>query len=114
MVETVIVPAYEFHYDIIVYPLPYQPQKKVLQHFMIILLRVWYELQGESFFYLLMEQESLPAKTKRNHWLELLHDHVYCFIPSVKPQEGQVQMYTSMPEFLMNYHWIELRQVCYL
>ena len=111
MYPTVHVPVYGYHNDIVVYPLPYQIERKVNLINVVCFILSIYTFQGTTFFYLLTEGEYFPVKTQHYHWLEYLPNHVYCFLQSPRSRGGSVKMFTKMPGFLQQYHWIELSKV---
>ena len=59
--------------------------------------------QGDSHFFLLKNNAVKPNITGGTHWLELLPDWVYCFVPSMEIDKGTVHVYDHMPEFVKDF-----------
>ena len=68
--------------------------------------------QGKSYFYILKNNAVAAVPTGGTHWIQFLPDHVYCFIPSMEIDKGEVDVYQAMPEFLKDFLFsMEIHQV---
>ena len=47
-----------------------------------------------------MNNNVKPQPTGGTHWLEFLPDHVYCFLPSLAADKGDVEVHEHRPELL--------------
>ena len=102
---TVIVPAFEFQFNLAVYPLPATTLKTVssdqFSSYRLIIFQIL--IQGKSHFYVLKDNAVKSKITGGTHWLEFLPNHVYCFLPSYEGNRGTVQVHASMPDFVKEF-----------
>ena len=101
--SAVHIPAFEFHFNLVVYPLPAEEKnvsilRKSCSSFKVL-------SQGQSNFYLLKNNAVKPTATGGTHWLEHLPDHVYCFVPSFDMDKGQVVVYDHIPQWLTEFKY---------
>ena len=47
-----------------------------------------------------MNNGAEPQPTGGTHWLELLPDHAYYFLPSLEADKGEVRVFKDRPAFL--------------
>ena len=80
---TVEIPAYEFQFNLVVYPLP-EPAKSL----------------GNSYFFILKDNAVHAHPTGGRHWLSFLPGHVYCFYPSELADHGIVEVFDHIPDFI--------------
>ena len=59
--------------------------------------------KGKSYFYYLKNNAVPAVHTGSYHWIEFLPDHVYCFVPSMEINAGNVIIQNTMPEFLKDF-----------
>jgi hypothetical protein len=60
----------------------------------------------------LKDNGARATATGGTHWLRFLPDHMYCFLPSFNLEEGQIQVYDYIPEFLKDFlYCMEIDQV---
>jgi hypothetical protein len=48
-----------------------------------------------------------PHPTGGTHWLQFLPDHVYCFLPSLDADKGEVRVFEHPPKFLDDFLYSE-------
>ena len=74
--------------------------------------KVYIFIQGHSYFYILKNNEVHPKATGGTHWLEFLPDHVYCFLPSLLSDKGEVRVAEHIPEYVKDFlYCMEILQV---
>ena len=100
---TVRVPAFEFQFNLSVYPLPATSLKTVSSCNLLLYKFFKILLQGQSHFFVLKNNAVKSKNTGGTHWLEFLPNHVYCFLPSYEGNRGTVQVHTSMPDYLKEF-----------
>ena len=106
--KTVKVPAFEFHWNLVVYPHSIESVSDLLNKHLFISPNI----QDESFFYVLKNNAVKPTPSSGHHWLELLPGYVYCFLPSLHDVSGEVHVYTSMPEYIKDFEYsMQIEQV---
>ena len=61
----------------------------------------------------MLKNNAVPAvPTGGSHWIEFLPDHVYCFIPSMEINRGNVKIERAIPEFLKEFlYCMEIKKV---
>ena len=59
-----------------------------------------------------MNNFTWPKPTGVSHWLEYLPGYMYCFLPSLNADEGTVQAYNYVPDFLLDFlYYAEIQKV---
>ena len=61
--------------------------------------------QGDSKFYVLMNNGVLSRETGGSHWLTYLPGYMYCFVPSYEAVKGTVTVYDYLPDFLLDFQF---------
>ena len=61
-----------------------------------------------------MNNNVKPRPTGGIHWLEFLPDHVYCFLPSIDADKGEIQVHEHRPMLLDDFRFHEEIQVSYI
>ena len=101
-ISSVQVPAYEFHFNLVVYPLPTSERKVRKLKYYFCPLSYSLFIQGFSHFYVLRDNCVEPKATGGSHWLEFLPDHVYCFLPS-DFSKGIVHVFDHVPDCVTDF-----------
>ena len=53
-----------------------------------------------------------PERTGGTHWLEYLPGFAYCFLPSLEAYKGYPEVYTYVPDFVMDFQfYMEIKEV---
>ena len=68
---TVDIPAYEFQFNLVVYPLPDHIRSLVISHFLLNVI-IFCFLQGHSYFFVLKDNAVHAHPTGGSHWLRFL------------------------------------------
>ena len=107
---TVYIPAYEFHFNLVVCPLPPAEIKTVSIYWIDEALS--YSFQGSSYYFVLKDNGSQGIRTGGTHWLRFLPNHLYCFLPSLDSDKGHVKVFDYIPEYLKDFQFcMEIDQV---
>ena len=61
--------------------------------------------QGQSYYYVLKNNGAKPTPTGKSHWLELMPNHLYCFLPSYEADVGKVKVYDFFPKQLVDFKY---------
>ena len=101
MFSSVRVPAFEFTCNLVVCPL--QGDLSNVSESNNSNITIFLFIQGESKFYVLMNNFAWPKPTEVSHWLEYLPGYMYCFLPSLNADEGTVHVYDYVPDFLLDF-----------
>ena len=99
---TVRVPAFEFQFNLAVYPTA-TTLKTVSSHKFSSYKFLQIVIQGQSHFFVLKDNAVKSKLTGGTHWVEFLPNHVYCFLPSYEGNRGTVQVHASMPDFVKEF-----------
>ena len=100
---TIQVPAYEFQFNLVVYPLPATTVKTVSNPFYYRFCNKFLVFKGKSGFYILKNNAVHAKPTGGVHWIEFMPDHVYCFLPSSAADAGKVEVHRQMPDWVKGF-----------
>ena len=101
---TVSIPAFEFHFNLVVCPIPSTWLKNVCLK-QLIIHNNFNEIfsQDESFVFVLKNNGVEPIPTGGSHWLQLLPNHMYCFLPSYEADKSEAKVYNFIPRQLAEF-----------
>ena len=109
--DTVTVPAFEFKFNLVVFPLP-EGTAKVSWILSIRNISILF-VKDMSQFYVMSNNRIPPKRTGGTHWLEYLPGYAYCFVPSFDAFKGDPYVYRHVPDFVMEFsYYMEIEEVC--
>ena len=101
--QSIKVPAYEFQFNLVVCPVPSHENKKVGPEYFNICIN--FVLQDCSSFFILKDNGANPIETGQFHWLSLLPNHNYFFLPSFEINRGHIEVLDYTPYYIDDFHF---------